>query len=314
VEVIVADWGSEIPLRDVLKLTQEAARIVSFLHIPPDIARAEQKDSPFPEVLAINAAARRASGEFIGRIDQDTLVGRYFLEKFFWLHEKQRMLVPFDKAVMLSNRRRIPYRFAVLCPSFWAVNRYLRWFGRVLPLMEPPPPHLPYRVYIGILVFHRDLWNQCGGYDERFIYMDFMELDLILRLVKQYVFVDLGEIVNYDFYHLDHSDPRKSWGFDRNRPVNPEKTLDNPPEELNPTGENWGLIQYPMELRPSFVNQLGVNVAAAAGSLIDWFAFIGALLLSSTQIAADRLILKIEKGRDKIIKLMHRRIEVNDSI
>jgi len=69
VEVLVADWGSEVPLREVLRLTPAAADIVSFVLIPPEIALPLQKDSPFPEVLALNAAARRAKGTYIGRID-----------------------------------------------------------------------------------------------------------------------------------------------------------------------------------------------------------------------------------------------------
>ena len=64
-EILVADWGSDIPLRDVLRLTPAAAQIVSFILIPPELARALQKDSPFPEVLALNAAARRARGLYI---------------------------------------------------------------------------------------------------------------------------------------------------------------------------------------------------------------------------------------------------------
>ena len=87
VDVLVADWGSDIPLSEVLQLSPAAAKIVSWLLIPPEIARPLQKDSPFPEVLALNAAARRATGEYIGRIDQDTLVGRRFLEFFFELYE-----------------------------------------------------------------------------------------------------------------------------------------------------------------------------------------------------------------------------------
>ena len=87
VEILVADWGSEIPLREVLQLSPAAARIVSFIVIPPEIAHPLQKDSPFAEVLALNAAARRARGEYIGRVDQDTLVGKRFLEVFFELYE-----------------------------------------------------------------------------------------------------------------------------------------------------------------------------------------------------------------------------------
>ena len=81
-EVVVADWGSEVPLSDVLNLVPEAKGRVKFVHIPPDVAQVEQKDSKFPEVIALNAAARRASGEYIGRIDNDTIVGREFFENF----------------------------------------------------------------------------------------------------------------------------------------------------------------------------------------------------------------------------------------
>ena len=80
-EIIVSDWGSEIPLRDVLQLVPEAEGRVEFVHTPEDIAIIEQKDSKFPEVIALNAAARRASGEYIGRIDNDTVVGAEFFSE-----------------------------------------------------------------------------------------------------------------------------------------------------------------------------------------------------------------------------------------
>jgi hypothetical protein len=302
VEVIVSDWGSETPLRNVLKLTQEAARIVSFIIIPPDIARVEQKDSPFPEVLALNAAARRARGEYIGRIDQDILVGRHFLQQFFWLHEKPRMIVPLQKAVMLSNRRRIPYRFATLCPSFWAVDRYLRWFGRSLPLSQPPPPLYAYMSYIGILLFHRDLWYQCGGYDEQFIYMDCMEYDIILRLAKQNIFVNLGEIVDYDFFHLDHELPRKPLRFGRNRKTNPARSVENPPESINPNGENWGLTRYPLEVLPYPTDLASKNEDGFVWPGVEWLEFLGALLWSGIQIAVDQAIVGIRNAGAKMIK------------
>ena len=60
VEVVVTDWGSETPLRQVLALTPDAARITHFLEVPRAIARDKQGDSPFAEVMANNAAIRRA--------------------------------------------------------------------------------------------------------------------------------------------------------------------------------------------------------------------------------------------------------------
>ena len=67
-EIIVSDWGSDIPLRDVLHLVPEAEGNVKFVHTPKEIAKIEQKDSKFPEVIALNSAARRASGEYIGKL------------------------------------------------------------------------------------------------------------------------------------------------------------------------------------------------------------------------------------------------------
>src|SRR5207344_1244533 len=89
VEVLVTDWGSDVPLREAVGLTPAAAGVVSFVTVPPTLAVALQGDSPFPEVLALNAAARRARGRYIGRIDQDTLVGERFLRWFFETVERE---------------------------------------------------------------------------------------------------------------------------------------------------------------------------------------------------------------------------------
>jgi hypothetical protein len=298
VEIIVSDWGSEIPLRDVIALTPEGARLVRFLTIPPEIARIEQKDSPFPEVLALNAAARRASGEYIGRIDQDTLVSRRFFETFFWLREKRRLLVPLESAVMISNRRGIPYRFAARCPSLWVVDRYLRWFGRFLPLTSRPAPHRFYHVFIGILLLHRDIWYECGGFDERFIYMDYMELDMTFRLASTYQVINLGELVDYAFYHLDHERPRVSRHVNRyERKANPIGSLDNMPGELCPSGMDWGLYNHRLDVLPSSSDgqRRGTSRLQAR-----WTAFVAISLLSALQTTPDVSIAYLIKGLRRI--------------
>ena len=285
VEIVVGDWGSETPVRDALSLTPEAARIARFVTIPPEIARAEQKDSPFPEVLALNAAARRARGEYIGRIDQDILVSARFFEKFFWLAEKQRLLVPFEKAV-LSNRRNIPYRFAVSLPSLAVVARYIRWFGSYLPRMDPPPAHLFYQCWIGILLMHRDIWHECGGYDERFIYMDFMEMDVILRLSSRYQVVDLGELVDCAFYHLNHERPRVTRHVNRyRRKVNPWRTLDDMPEDFAPNGREWGLVKHDLEMLPGHAGE-----AAGPSFVPTWLTCAALSLVTAAETAIDVFI------------------------
>ena len=113
-EIIVSDWGSKEPLSDVLNLIPEAEDRVKFVHIPSELASKKQKDSKFPEVIALNAAARRASGQYIGRIDNDTIVGAKFFENFSRLLSVKQNSLWFDPAdsFMFIERRSIPYRFS----------------------------------------------------------------------------------------------------------------------------------------------------------------------------------------------------------
>ena len=255
VEVIVADWGSDIPLREVLQLTPAASRIVSFMLIPPEIARPLQKDSPFPEVLALNAAARRARGTYIGRIDQDTLLGRRFLAVFFDIHEHRRQIeIPLESALLFSNVRMIPYRFAVRCPSLSVVEHFVERFGSRLKVeINSRRPYYWYSV--GIWLLPRALWHECGGYDEAMLYMNGMEIDMINRLLQKYKLVNLGKIVEYDFYHLEHYHP---WVPRKSSVYRKTNSDDNVGFKacFHPNNEKWGLVQYPLSLSHPSTNSI----------------------------------------------------------
>ncbi len=243
VEIIVADWGSVEPLSQAVGLGSEAARIVRYLYFPPELAAEKQKNSPFAEVFALNAAARRSRGDYIGRIDQDTLVGRRFFEWFFSALESPSGSFALESTAMISNRRRIPYAFAVRCPRFGLVERYVDLFHKLLPCMQAPPVDRYWQCYIGILLMHRRLWEAAGGYDESFIYYGYMEFDFFLRLLKKFPGIDLGPLVRWDFYHLDHVEAWSVWRTVR-RSLNPRRTPANPPEQFCPNGESWGLAEY----------------------------------------------------------------------
>jgi len=248
VEIVVADWGSHVPLKDAVALDPVAAPLVSFVTVPTDLAQQLQQDSPFPEVIAINAAARRARGEFIGRIDQDTLVGRRFLATFLDWVERQESPVraPLHGALWFSCRRSIPYRFAVRCPRFSDVARLIRWGGRWL---EVEVARTFYCSGVGIWLLHRDLWDESGGYDERMIYMNDMEIDMATRLMTRYPMVDLGKLVNYDFYHLDHYHPRGPRSSSAHRRVNHQHTRER--AGFRPSGRLWGMADADLAIAPA---------------------------------------------------------------
>ena len=237
VEIIVSDWGSEVPLATVVKLGAAASPLVSFLHVPPQLARDLQHDSPFAEVIALNAAARRARGQFIGRIDQDTLTGERFLA---WIANPPEGA---ETTLFFANRRSIPYRFAVLCPRLDVVERFVGVFGRRLRIETG---RVFYHIDVGIWLAHRDLWHECGGYDERMIYMNDMDIDMVDRLRSTYPLVDLGKVVDYDFYHLDHYHPGGSRSSSTHRKVNSQRPV--LPIGVRPSGEGWGLASASLML------------------------------------------------------------------
>ena len=281
VEVLVADWGSEEPLKDVVVLDPAAARIVSFLTVPPALARRCQHDSPFAEVIALNAAARRARGTLIGRIDQDTLVGGRFLRTMLdWTSGRTPPPAPLDAALWFANRRDIPYRFAARCPAFPTVDGFVRWFGRRCPIDRA---RVFYRASVGVWLLHRDRWREAGGYDERMIYMNDMEIDMIERLRPGYPLVDLGPLVGFDFYHLEHYHPGVPRASSFYRAVNDPHAREA--RGINPNGEGWGLAGEDLE----------VEIAPRSGRPVTsrWRAFraapavAGLGLATALQAAAD---------------------------
>lgn len=292
IEILVADWGSDVPLRDVVQLTPPAAEVTRFLTIPPAVAKRLQRDSPFAEVLALNAAARRAQGSYIGRVDQDTLVGDRFLREFFEMVDGRRALdVPLERALLYANRRDIPYRFSVQCPPLAQVEQFVRWFGRRLSV--PAIADRPYWTYwVGIWLAHRDLWDECAGYDERLVYYNWMEVDMIGRLASRYPLTDLGALVGYDFYHLEHVHP---WRRERRHVVkNPDMDWTLPPAHFKPAGSSWGLSDWNLHAGPATqVPRPAVGGSHGAIGLVPRLAW------SACRFAADVTVTVARREADR---------------
>ncbi len=237
VEVVVSDWGSDEPIRHTLKLTAAAGQICRFVDIPKPIATSEQRDSPFPEVLALNAAVIRSRGTYVGRIDQDTLVTDQFFAEF-----SARFDGPSEpgnagaKAVYYVGRRSLPYPFVRTCPDFANVTCFLDRYRNVLPV---DGPHIKpwYDAPVGILVMHRALWYEAKGYDERLIYWGWMETDLISRLGRSYTVHDIKTFAGRSFYHLEHVPVR----IPR---IPRRKNRREFPDALAVNDEGWGLSRH----------------------------------------------------------------------
>ena len=242
VEIIVADWGSVEPLSDVLRLSPIARQCVKFLHVPPDIAVERQRDSVFPEVLALNAAFRRSSGAYVGRIDNDTIVGAAFFRRFFKLIQHPPAAIDPKRSFLFVQRRCVPFEFASRSPSPRAISWLLDGFSALLPVERINRPNHFFQSPVGIMLLHRDVWSECGGYNESLLYWGWMECDLAFRLMKKYPAVDLGEHIGRSLFHLEHYDPSTPRKVQRK--INPMRR-DAP---FAPNDANWGLNDVAMIL------------------------------------------------------------------
>ncbi len=246
VEIIIADWGSDEAISKVVSLSPESAAITKFLYVPPDVASALQKDSPFAEVFPLNAAARRAKGKYVGRIDQDTLVHRDFLAHFFRHYEgKQDYGFDLQTSYLFVSRMQVPYRFVQRFPSLGDINYHIDRFGKWSYSEEQKFCH--WASPVGILLMHRDIWDDIGGYDERLIYYWYMDVDLATRLMKKYPIINIGKKYGYHFFHLEHVKPGLKFRFSH-RKRNPDwsKSFDKP--ILNPNGPGWGMANVDLSV------------------------------------------------------------------
>lgn len=292
-EIIVADWGSDLPLRNILNLLPEAENIVSFVYVPPEIAKVEQKDSEFPEVLALNAAVRKAEGDYIGRIDNDTVVGKAFLKKFFDLAEgKISCTFNPESAFLFAERKRVPKRLVSKSLHFQCIRWFINMFGWHLTVESATRFGLPFwHSPVGIMIFHRKIWLATHGYDERLLYWGWMEGDLALRLEQKHDIVDIKELAGNDFYHLEHYDPLTAFkdrfgGSATPRKGNPIVT-ENLTYTIN-TGD-WGLNRYSLEKSSYSINDVEKWTDPTKISIKWKFIFPIILSYSFLQLSIDHI-------------------------
>jgi len=167
------------------------------------------------------------------------------------------------------------------------MERFIDCFGRHLNI-DLPHRRPFYEHGVGIWLLHRNLWNESGGYDERMIYMNDMEINMIFRLMQRYRLVNLGKLVECDFYHLEHYHPRVPRKSSTYRKVNP--LSHKQPDVFHPNTEDWGLANYCLRVEPCSVNPGIAEVHSLSTSAAVFIVFWPLVLFSGAQMAFDSLL------------------------
>jgi len=218
-EVIVSDWGSDVPLEEVVTLGDHARAITRYNYIPRSVT--QRFTTSFSEVHALNSAARLATGNFVGRIDQDTLIGDRFVDWFYHWEVSESFFYWSGRRELRENQPIETYESSTVyegCQEL--LDRGEFWSAAV-----------------GIFLIPRLVYWDLGGYDEKNIYKNAMEVEFFWRLKCVLEVVDLGKLMNYDFYHLWHD---RGDNDERQKNVLPEPGSVHD-LSLKPNGDGWGL-------------------------------------------------------------------------
>lgn len=215
-KITIIDWASEEKISDVLGIYDDR---INFIYVNKSIT--DLIPYKFSEVHAMNCAIRLSKSAYIGRLDQDIMIGPKFVDWFF--------------------NNDIPENTFFHCKRYDLYEDVKSITGKKIKNCVLSTPS--YEAADGIVLVPRKILKYITGYDEKLIYFNHMQRDLYFRLIQLINFIDLTPIIGYDFYHLYH--PR----YDKDRVYNPEVSiaeLSSSPIVVN--DENlWGLNKFQLK-------------------------------------------------------------------
>ena len=306
IEVVFADWNSETPLSDSIALSEDAAGLVRFIVIPPEIAKGLNPSfSPFSQSIAFNAAFRRARGQYIGLMPADVLITSHSLRALVHILSGDSP-VDFDKehAVFAVPRKNLPFSLneQAYFTSPEAIESLLL-SGNAYMLTENAARGLIGGY--GAFFLNRDRMFSLRGVDERIAGWGYNDIDLSLRCSDRCRAVNLSGygVWSYDFEPSPRMSAQKKRRFSQVYEIRFGPACNT---------ENWGLgnieLTEKQTIRFSAANGNDYSVPMPDGfSFRDW---IGVLLyrlpvaipeISSAALAAAQLSLRARVRRISVM-------------
>jgi hypothetical protein len=241
VEILVTDWGSDVPLAKVLPLSPEAGHICSFVYVPPAITFTVRPDGGFCDSWAVNAALRRGKGKFLMLSIADCLFPRHSLQALLDLLDgKVDVFSDVNSILFLLPRYQVPWEIVRREPTLEEWDRYLLLTAGSLPHDQGLPG-------LGIAtagqMMHRSIWHECYGHNEQLVGAAWTDAELTLRITQCYPWMDLSNI-GVSVFHMAH--------WPHNRPMTWPNAVINPhvvSSTFAANDENWGLGNYELDVK-----------------------------------------------------------------
>ena len=234
IEVVFADWNSDIPLHNELKFTEAATKILKFVVVPPEVAEKHNcGNTPFHTTKALNVAIRRATGKYIASMPGDILIADFSIGRLIsLLRDEKNILFDPTKSQICIPRKIIPHAFYDQSISI----KELDW---LLSNMSSELKHSFFAsgtiAGTGVVVYPKHILQEYFGLDESLAGHGHSDTELCVRLSRILPIVNLEGhgIICYDFAHEFIGDKKR---------ISRRNTILELPLSIN--NENWGLVNY----------------------------------------------------------------------
>jgi predicted O-methyltransferase YrrM len=284
VEILVADWGNDPPLADVLELTEVSRALTRYLEVPgAPGATAPGRGGAVSKAQTVNSAVRRASGKYLLVCEEevylplDTLaellrhlrrgyVHSYSLDNsFFWAsthlvpddffwkapEQKQQPTMPLDPSLNISTA------FWSCFPAPEHLDDYVRDHRAAL-VHKPVGANKVYTGPGAALLMSRDMWFESTGFDEKVGGQRWDDLEFTRRLLTKYRWDDLNHH-GLSFFVLGERPESDDRSASSGLPQASAPSLESKVVSVNPP--DWGLSGLDLKWRDGY----GLPMEGGAG-------------------------------------------------
>lgn len=245
IEVLIADWNSNLPLSENIDLTAAATTISKFVHIRPEIAQKYhlKKSQVFNAPCATNAAIRRASGRFLCFMPADVLFPPVALLNLIKIMTQDGDLSQnINKCLLQISRKVVPWQFVELEPGLQDLEDYLiqnsgKFLGNTDFFWAMPDLSCG----LGAIAASQELWQLSRGFDENLTGWGFSDIEFGLRIGQIYPATELSHFGIY-VYDLEQ---RPADTGERSKRMNPSVYHN----QIRTNTDNWGLGNEKLEIQ-----------------------------------------------------------------
>lgn len=241
VELLITDWGSDVPLCESVSLTEEACRVSSFLYVRKEtISETQDGEGYYHVARACNAGLRRSQGDFIFITSTDQLMPTTSLESLLRLLNGE-LSVPIETAdsFLIVPRIQVPWQFVARKPTLEEWDKFM-FLSEYALIHQPALPESNWYGSTSGFVLSREMNLALRGLDEKQPGWGWGDIEYAFRGAREGPPIYLSNL-GISSFHMGHPPSGTRHAMKRMNNLGWQAA-----KERN--SENWGLGSFTLNL------------------------------------------------------------------